>query len=440
MSQEIIKKILNKSFSDETEIFYYQRVNELTRFSSNEITQNVSSENEFADIRTISNKRTISTSINDFSDTSIERAYGNLKKLINQQPEDDRLLPLQGPGNIKADKNMETLLQQLTPEKKALYVKQIVDKLEDNGIWSAGIVSNTKNRGILANSGGFYGEQVNSNFRFSLSAKKNDKVTREEFSDFDEKNFNADQITEKIITNFKLMEKQQRVNAGKYDVILTPEAFATFIMFFLFFPFSAKSYMEKRTFLINSLGKKEFPDFFTLYDDPLNNGNPIAAFDNEGTPCSRTQLVENGVCKSLLSNRYLSQKLNIPNTGNALSIPAQDVFPFYPKITRGNKSMEEMIRSTEKGLFINRFHYLNIIDPMSISVTGMTRDGVFFIDNGEIVSSTNNLRFTESIITALKNMVELSNSVQNIPFMGRGFIELPAVKIRDFNFTSTTDF
>jgi len=110
--------------------------------------------------------------------------------------------------------------------------------------------------------------------------------------------------------------KKIKIEAKKYDIVLTPEAFAEFLTYLLYFSFSGKYYLEGRTFLKDAYNKKIFPDYFSLIDDPLNNGNPIYTFDFEGTPTTTNYLIKNGTPCSILTNRYLSKKLNLPNTGN----------------------------------------------------------------------------------------------------------------------------
>lgn len=438
--KKITDKIISFSNFDETEVIYYEELKELTRFGNNEISQNVSSKNIGAEIRVVKGKKTASISINDFSDSSIKNAYESLKKIIDLQPDDDRLLPLLGDKVYETKINYDEKLSNITPEWKAENVTEIVNKLKEDNIVSAGIMANNKNKLIFANSKKLYGENVNGKFEFSISSKKGDNFTREEIGGFDEKEFNSENIYKNIKQKLKWMENKINIKEGKYDVILTPDAFGEFLSYMLWFSFSGKYYLEKRTFLIDALNKKIFPDFFSLIDDPLNNGNPVYTFDFEGTPMQTKYLIKNGVPCTVLTNRYLSQKLNMPNTGNGLSIPSQEVFPIYPKVEKGKVSYKDIIKNTKKGLFINNFHYMNIIDPMELSVTGMTRDGVFLIENGEIVGATNNLRFTESIIESIKKIEVISSELKNISFFDMSFIEVPYAKIKEFNFTSATKF
>ncbi|MCX8058798.1 MAG: TldD/PmbA family protein [Spirochaetes bacterium] len=438
--KKLVDKIISFSKFDETEVTYYEDFKELTRFGNNEISQNVSSRNLTAEIRVIKGKKTASIYISDFSDVSIKNAYNKLEKIIDLQPEDERLFPLEGNKVYETKISFDEKLSNITPQWKADNVAEIVNKLKEENIVSAGIISNNKQKLIFSNSKNLYGENINGTFSFSISSKKGENFTREEIGGFDEKNFNPKEIYENIKKKLNWMNNKINIKEGRYDVILTPDAFGEFLSYMLWFSFSGKYFLENRTFLVKELNKKIFPDFFNLIDDPLNNGNPVYTFDFEGIPVQTKYLIKNGIPCTILTNRYLSKKLNVPNTGNGFSIPSQEVFPIYPKVEKGNTAYKEIIKNTKKGLFINNFHYMNIIDPMELSVTGMTRDGVFLIENGEIVGATNNLRFTESIIEAIKRIEVLSSELKNVSFFEMSFIEVPYAKIKDFNFTSVTNF
>lgn len=438
-AERIIEKIFKFSKASETEVKLFISEENLTRFSNNIITQNVSSKNMKVGVRIIHNGKTLSTSFNDFSDQNIKKSLNTLFKTLKYQDKDERLLPLASKEKIIDTKNLDNSIVNMDPIQKAKIIKKSVDELKKINATGAGICSNNFDKLIYATSNGFYGEVNNCSFEFSLSARDGDLITREEFKDYKLENFNIEKLTSEAIKKLELLKNKKEIEADKYDIILTPEAFSELLTYMLWFSFSAKSYMEKRTFLIKHLNKKIFPDFFTLYDDPVNDNYPITLFDFEGTKTFKNYLIKNGKCEGLLSNRWLSKQLNIPNTGNAVDIPSQEVYPFYPKVEKGDKSLEQIIKETKKGLFINRFHYLNIIDPMELTVTGMTRDGVYFIENGKIKHATNNLRFTESIIRAFQNLEVLSNKAINTNWFF-GFKKVPGAKIKNFNFTSKTDF
>jgi len=135
----------------------------------------------------------------------------------------------------------------------------------------------------------------------------------------------------------------------------------------------------------------------TILNNPHATDSSALYYDFEGSPTKVVKLVDKGYYNNLISNRYFSKLLNIENTGNGLSPTTFDCFPINPEIEGGSRSLEQIIQSSDNALLINRLHYLNIIDPITLTVTGMTRDGVYKIEKGKITTSTNNLRFTESI-------------------------------------------
>jgi PmbA protein len=185
----------------------------------------------------------------------------------------------------------------------------------------------------------------------------------------------------------------------------------------------------------------------TLVDDPFARSGFAFSFDFEGVPKKRLLLIDKGVAKNVVYDSLAAYKENKKSTGHALNAPN----PFGPiplnlVMKRGEKSVDEMIRETDRGILVTRFHYTNIIDPHKLIFTGMTRDGTFLIENGKLTKGVKNLRFTENVIDVLNRVHSISKHPELVagdpgygPRFATGTI-VPALKVRDFNFTSATDF
>ncbi|HEO66131.1 MAG TPA: TldD/PmbA family protein, partial [Spirochaetes bacterium] len=171
---------------------------------------------------------------------------------------------------------------------------------------------------------------------------------------------------------------------------------------------------------------------------PLSAGLP---FDFEGMPREKVTLIEKGVFKDMVLDRRLAQDLNKTSTGHSLPQPnSYGPLPLNLIIEPGDQSMEDMIASTDHGLFVNRFHYTNLLDPMTLNLTGMTRDGLFLIQHGKITQPVRNFRFTESLVKAFNELEAIGDRSTYIrSFFGGGFV-VPGLKINRFHFSSKTDF
>jgi predicted Zn-dependent protease len=161
----------------------------------------------------------------------------------------------------------------------------------------------------------------------------------------------------------------------------------------------------------------------------------------EGFPKKKLHLIEKGVFKEIPTDRRVAEMLKMENTGHSLG--ADDEYgplPLNLHIENGDKSLEKMIDTTKKGILVTQFHYVNILDPMKTLITGMTRNGIFLIEDGKVKQGLKNLRFTQSIMETLMNvdMIGDKTLVQSGGF-GGGF-SVPAMKVRDFHFTSKTEF
>lgn len=439
MVEKIAEKVFKLSKAEQTEILFFHTVDALTRFGQSQITQHVESNDQRMTIRMLDKKKTASISISNFSDSVIEKALEQLYNVLNMQIPDERLSDLPENINFIDDAKQSDSFKRLDESIRAEYVKESVDYLMKESTIAAGICNQTKTTITHMTNKKFCHTYHDWKFSFSLSAKNNYGITREEFNGTSLENFNPSELAEKCIISLKLLKDKKKIEPGKYDVILTPAAFAELLIYLFYFSFSANAYHEKRTFMTNKKGQQIFSPLLTIIDSPKQKIGPSLNYDFEGSPTSNTVLVDKGICNNLVSNKYYSKILGIPNTGNCLSPTTLECYPLKPEVAAGNKTFKKIIEESDNALLINRLHYLNIIDPLSLMVTGMTRDGVFTINKGKLTNSTNNLRFTESIITALSNIEELSSELSECEYFF-GLMKVPAVKIKDFNFSSATEF
>ncbi|MFL5510675.1 MAG: metallopeptidase TldD-related protein, partial [Gemmatimonadaceae bacterium] len=176
-------------------------------------------------------------------------------------------------------------------------------------------------------------------------------------------------------------------------------------------------------------GEKIVDSRVTLFSDPQDPQLLSQPYDGQGMPLSRQVWVENGVLKQLFYTRFWGQKQGKPATG----------FPSSIKLVGGNASIEDMIKSTARGILVTRLWYLRPVDPRTILYTGLTRDGTFLIENGKISKAIKNFRFNESPLFLLGNLEEIGRSVRIGGTEQGGPVVMPAIKAKDFNFTSLSD-
>jgi PmbA protein len=184
--------------------------------------------------------------------------------------------------------------------------------------------------------------------------------------------------------------------------VLAPEAVADILDFLTFTGFSAKAVEEGRSFMSGHLGERVMSQLVTIVDDALAPHALGMSFDYEGVGRTRTALIEGGVVREPVTDSYWAAVSGRSNTGHALPAPNQfGPLPLNLEMLPGDATLDGLIGRVERGVYVTRFHYVNVEDPVPVTLTGMTRDGTFLIENGALTRPLKNLRFTQSAIEAL---------------------------------------
>jgi predicted Zn-dependent protease len=206
--------------------------------------------------------------------------------------------------------------------------------------------------------------------------------------------------------------------------------------------FSAVAMQEGRSFMVGKIGQQVVDPRVSIWDDGLSPAGLPVPFDFEGVPKRRVNLIEKGIARGVVYDSYRAGKENKPSTGHALPAPnAFGPMPLNPFFGPGDSTLDEMIAGTQRGLYVTRFHYNRPVDPKRVIITGMTRDGTFLIENGEIAYPVKNLRFTQSYLDALNTVEAIGRRPKLLSGMfGVGGASVPALKLGKFRFTGATEF
>lgn len=227
---------------------------------------------------------------------------------------------------------------------------------------------------------------------------------------------------------------------GRYEVVLEPMAVDTLVAFLAYMGSSGRAIHEGRSPFSGKEGQQVAGSNIDIYDDalsPLTLGIP---FDFEGTPKRRLGLIEKGVFRQGAHDRRSAKMAGVESTGHALPPPnPEGAFPLNLFLGTGDASVEDMIEGTKRGLLVTKFHYSNVVHPIETTITGMTRDGTWMIEDGQVTHPVKNLRFTQSILEALSNVEMIGrDSVLASEFFFSAS-RVPGLKISSFNFTSASD-
>jgi predicted Zn-dependent protease len=238
---------------------------------------------------------------------------------------------------------------------------------------------------------------------------------------------------------------------GKYTVILEAAAVLDLVGF-MFWDFGGQAILDQRSFLNNRIGRQLFGENISIVDDVYHPLQSNAPFDGEGVRRQRVNLVEKGVIKNLVYARSTAEKMRkseysgkvgtIAETGHGFPLPNEigEAPVNIVFLTPGSEqTLEQMIAGTERGILITRLWYIREVDPYEKILTGMTRDGTFLIENGRLAHGIRNFRFNQSLIEMLRNVEAMSVAVRASGEESFDMV-VPAMKVRDFNFTEVTRF
>ena len=437
--ESLAERIICLSDADQTEVEIDLGSDALTRFANNTIHQNVAEQTLTISVRAVVDGRTARAVTNKTDEESLRRVIAAAARLARNQPEYPDLLPM--PRRQKYQKVARFLpaTAAVTPQDRARAVARVCKMADKNKQTAAGIFSTGTSHSILANSEGLFARYSETNAEFSVTILEENSSGWAKSNSPDVRDLDPDARAANASRKAVESRKPQELPPGHYTTILEPSAVLDLVGF-LFYDFAGTAVLDKRSCLNDRMGKKIFGDNITLWDDayhPLQTGEP---YDGEGMPRQKVLLVDRGVPKNLVYSRATAKKMKQKPTGHGFSLPNEyGEAPMNLVFAGGDKSVGEMVRSTERGILVTRLWYIREVDPYEKVLTGMTRDGTFLIENGRLAGGIRNFRFNQSVIEALANVEMLGPAVRAA---GEESFEMvvPAMKIRNFHFSEATKF
>lgn len=457
---DIFERIRRLSSADEIEAIFSGSRFALTRFANNAIHQNVEEENTIVSIRANFGGRTARATSNQFDDESLRRAVVASQNLARVQEPDPDLQPMPDATEASAGKG-ETPVPSfsrffeetaaITPAERASVVQRIVSVASQHSLIAAGIYSSSDACEGIFNSCGLAKWHRQTLAEVSITMLGDDSSGWQKSNSPDVSTLDPSRMAETAAQKAVESRHPQEIAPGKYTVILEPAAVLD-IVGFMFSDFSGVAILDQRSFLNHRIGSRLFGENISISDDafhPLQAGSP---FDGEGMQRKRVQLVENGVVKRVVYARATARKMMNSNyaekvgpieaTGHGFPLPNEvgemplNIVFASPELS---ESVEQMIASTERCILVTRLWYIREVDPYEKIVTGMTRDGTFLVENGKVHCGLRNFRFNESLISMLSNVEAMSEPVRASGEESFDMV-VPAMKVREFNFTEATKF
>lgn len=440
--ERISAEVFKRSGGYDAEVHYVVNSESLTRFANNIIHQNVATDGGGISIRLQKGLKTGIVSIGLYADDdTIARAVQSCKEVLEHSTDNPDLLPMLGPQQYEDVSAFCEMTAQLSPDERAKIAEKAARDCEREKFLCAGAVENATFIIGLANSKGLYAFSTGTDFGFSITVEGDDGTGWAESKSWTVKNADTDADIAEAIDIARRNQKPRYIEPGRYTVVLPPAAVSDLMLFLAIHGFNSRAHLEGRSFLAGKLEQKVFSEKLFIYDDayePRWSGLP---FDFEGVPRKKVQLVSEGVLAGLVYDRLTAEKMNAEPTGHGMRQPNQwGAFPSNIVVAPGDATMEEMIASVKHGLLVTHFHYTNVSELTKLTLTGMTRDGLFVIENGKIAYPVKNLRFTQSIAEAMNNIIAVGKEQKLVSGFFFGGVITPGMMIENFTFSSTTEF
>jgi len=395
-------------------------------------------------LRVILGKRIAVVTTNILSRSSTKATLEKAISLAKVQHPNEAFVSLPEPKPIHEVETFSKNIASLTPSKKAKMIKGLLTLVKRKGFHASGAFSKGEVELAVVNSLGIEAYQGYSALFFHLIAEHGGGTGYASFVARDPDQFDIHSLAQEAIRKASTKEPIS-IEPGEYEVVLEPYAVSELLSFLGYLGFHSLAVQEERSFLCNQFGKKMVDEKVTVYDDGLDPQGLQVSFDFEGVPKQKVTFLEKGIVKEVTYDSFTAGREGKSSTGHGLIPPnTEGPIPINLFMREGDSSLEEMIRSTRKGIYVTRFHYTNVVEPMKAVITGMTRDGTFLIEEGEIKRPIKNLRFTESILKALSRVSAISRDrrvCSEGTVYSRRFVTgtvAPGIKVDGFNFSGVS--
>jgi predicted Zn-dependent protease len=435
-AQDLIDKIVKMSKADGITVTVDSGYQADVRFAANQMSTAGGVTRSQIVVDSAFGKRHAAATTNDASDDSLRRVVEQSESLARLSPEDPEAMPPLGPQSYVTVDGYFDSTADVTPEERARAALTALEPARKSGdLKTAGFIIVNAGADAVGNRNGMFAYSRRTNANYTLTVRTNDGTgsgwAGAEHPDWNQIDFAA--LSAHALEKARLSRNPSALEPGRYTVILEPQAVGDLVQLMEFYLGARESDEGRSPFSKqgggNKIGEKIVDSRVTIFSDPQDPQLLSQPYDGDGLPLKRQVWVENGVLKQLYYTRFWAQKQNRPATG----------FPSSFKMAGGTTSMDDMIKSTQRGILVTRLWYLREVDPRTLLYTGLTRDGTFLIENGKISRAIKNFRFNDSPLFLLNNLEAIGPAMRIGGTEAGGAVVMPPIKAKDFTFTSLSD-
>ena len=441
-ARQLSEQVLGMSKAEGCQVNIAAGTNGNTRYARNDVTTGGDSDNAAVTVTSRFGKRAASFGTNLLDEAGLKSAVEASESLARLAPENPELMPLLGAQVYTDVPAFSDATANLDATARANAVSAATRTANSAGVLAAGLVHRIAGASAVANSAGLFGYHASTTVVHTMTVRtpdgKGSGWAGTAHNDWTRATASA-QLATRAVRKAHGTRDAAKLEPGKYTVLLEPTA-AGNLLSLLAFSLNARAADEGRSFFAkrdggNKIGEKIVDERITISSDPQDPDLLTSPFTGEGQPVGRTMWIENGVLKNLAYDRFWAEKQGAQPTPFAGG--------FRAEASGAAATPEELIKGIDRGLLVTRFWYIRAVDQRTLLYTGITRDGVFLIEHGEVSHAVNNFRFNESPITMLNNLVAAGRpervSSSESGDVGGPAVVVPPLVVRDFSFTSASE-
>ena len=434
--QKLIAQALQLSRADDVQVNLEGITSAHLRFARNSPSTSGNYSDHSLTIKSSFGKKSASATVNQLDAASVKEVVERSEQLARLAPDNAEHLPGLGPQQFASVSAYDPTLLERAGEEMAAGSGLCIERARELGLVAAGFSEASAYGSWIGNRRGLMGYHRTTQVGFSETAR----TSAGDGSGWACGVGNASRSIDYARCSAVAIDKAQRsaqprpLAPGKYVTILEPACVAS-LMQLLLFSMSARSADEGRSYFSepggkNKLGQKLFPESVTITSDPGSSVAPGAPWGEGGLPQKPRTWIERGRLESLFYERFWAEKQGreaVPAPSNLL-------------MAGGSGSLEDLIASTERGVLITSLWYIRFVDPKSLLLTGLTRDGVFWIENGKLAYPVTNFRWNDSPVRVLQNVEAMTASARASTRESTATnISVPALRVKEFELSSVSD-
>ena len=438
--RRVAHQALSASPADETEVLIFAHETQLTRFADSHIHQNVAERDRAVRVRAIVGQRAGVASTNDLGPAGLQGVVRRAVETARLQPANPELLPLPGPQTMPGAQAFSEATASCSPEHRARAVGAICRLAQEAGLVASGAFTTVQRETVVANSRGLFAYHPSTVADLNTVIMGTDSSGYASRTDVGVERIDAEGAGREAVDKALRSRGPREIEPGVYPGLVEAYAVEEMLAYMAYLGFGALAVQEGRSFLGGRLGERVADPRISIWDDGLDPSGLSLPFDFEGMPKRRVDIIRDGVAVGVVYDRQTAAREGKESTGHGLPAPnTMGPMPANLFMAAGSATRQEMLRALGRGLWVTRFHYVNPVHPLKAILTGMTRDGTFLIENGEVAAPVKNLRFTQGALDALSHVVAVGAHTT----LGRswfGGTRAPDLALAEFSFTGTTVF